>query len=66
MMKSSSVCAPRSILSTELPFIHVSFTDFLFATAWALICQMSSGGKLIGVDWDEVQSQIEAPSKHAA
>jgi len=41
-------------------------TDDSLSTAWALISQMSAGGKLVGVNWEEVQAQIEAPTKHAA
>jgi len=51
-------CAPNSL--------EITMADIESLPAWALICQMSSGGKLVGVNWEEVKAQIEAPTKHAA
>jgi hypothetical protein len=55
--------------SVSIPATHFmlrSLADVFLFIAWALITQMSSGGKLVGVNWEEVQAQIEAPTKHAA
>ncbi|KAF4628331.1 hypothetical protein G7Y89_g9819 [Cudoniella acicularis] len=51
-------------MASKIPRPNKALDEELMLT-WAIICQLALGGRLIGVDWNEVQVQVGAPSKNA-